>query len=110
MSAFLTDVSQSLRDAENALRDFIASELGSVLGNDWETVCGVSDERLAKWRERKEAETRRQETGVVEERLIYYADFYDIKTILKKHWANTFGPALGDWKTLEVYLTELAGR
>ena len=44
---------------------------------------------------------------MVDERLIYYADFYDLKTILKKHWANVFAAALGDWKTLEVYLTEL---
>lgn len=44
---------------------------------------------------------------MVDERLIYYADFYDIKTILKKHWAGVFAAALGDWKTVEVYLTEL---
>ena len=101
------DISQALRDAENSLRDFIASELSRSLGSDWENSCGVPAERLAKWKERKEVEAQRQETGVVDERLIYYADFYDLKTILKKHWANVFSAALGDWKTLEVYLTEL---
>lgn len=101
------DVSQSLRDAENALRDFISAELLSALGAEWEAKCGVFPDRIAKWKERKEAESKRQEAGVVDERLIYYADFYDIKTILKKHWPAVFSPALGDWKTLEVYLTEL---
>ncbi len=101
------DISQTLRDAENALRDFIASELSRSFGPHWENSCGVPAERLAKWKERKEVEARRQETGVVDERLIYYADFYDLKTILKEHWANVFAAALGDWKTLEVYLTQL---
>jgi len=101
------NVSQALRDAENSLRDFIASELSRALGSDWENSCGVRAERLAKWKARKEAEAGRQETGVVDERLIYYADLYDFKTILKKHWANVFAAALGEWKTLEVYLTEL---
>src|SRR6266568_6015409 len=92
------DISQALRDAENALRDFIASELSRSLGQNWENSCGVTTERLVKWRERKEIEARRQEAGVVDERLIYYAEFYDLKTILKKHWANVFAAALGDWK------------
>lgn len=100
------DVTQALRDAENALRDFVAAELGQRLGPNWLNDCGVSADRLAKWKERKEAEEKRQEAGVVEERLLYYADFYDLKTILNKHWSS-FAPALGDWKTFEVYLTEL---
>ena len=37
---------------------------------------------------------------------MYYADFYDLRTILKK-WAGEFSNALGDWKTIEVWLTEL---
>ena len=101
------DISQALRDAENALRDFIASELSRLFGASWEDGSGVSPERLAKWRERKAVEAKRQESGVVDERLIYYADFYDLRTILKKHWSEVFSSALGDWKTIDVYLAEL---
>ena len=101
------DVTQALRDAENALRDFIASELSRRQGKGWEDNCGVSADRVTKWRERHAAEARRQESGVVDERLIYYADFYDLKTILKKNWQDVFSAALGDLKTLDVYLTEL---
>jgi hypothetical protein len=43
---------------------------------------------------------------VVEERILYYADFYDLGTVLKKNWQE-FSPALGDWKTMEVWLKEL---
>jgi len=74
---------------------------------DWIVQCGVSPERLQKWRERQAVEQKRQEAGVVEERLIYYADFFDLRTIFRKHWGNVFSEPLGDWKTFEVYLTEL---
>lgn len=100
------DITQALRDAENSLRDFVASVL-SKSGEDWVDRCGVSPERIAKWKERKTAEEKRQEAGVVEERLIYYADFYDLKTILKKNWAGELSEALGDWKTFEVFLDAL---
>lgn len=101
------DTTQALKDAENALRDFIAMTLRKMYGDNWEEESGVSSDRLDKWRERKKIEEKRQEAGVVEERLIYYADFYDLRTILKKHWSGDFSEAFGEWKTMEVWLTEL---
>jgi len=101
------DVTQALRDAENALREFISLTLSQKLGTDWIGACGVSEDRVTKWRERKESELKRQPSGVVEERLIYYADFFDLKTILKRHWGDAFSEALGEWRTFEVYLSEL---
>jgi hypothetical protein len=76
-------------------------------GQGWEAKCGVSPDKIEKWRERKIVEAKRQETGVVDERLLYYADFYDLKTILKKHWSEVFSPALGDWKTWMCGLASL---
>ena len=83
------------------------SVLSQSLGSDWVQQSGVSPERLEKWRERKATEEKRQESGAVEERLIYYADLYDLKTILKKNWSTEFSTAFGDWKTFEVWLTEI---
>jgi hypothetical protein len=100
------DVTQALKDTENSLRDFIAFILSSSFGSDWEQKCGVTEDRLNKWKERKESENKRQKSGARDERLIYYADFYDLKTILKKHW-NLFSIAFGDFKTFEVWLSEL---
>ncbi len=100
------DATQALKDTENSLRDFIAFILSGNLGADWEQKCGVTEDRLNKWKERKESENKRQESGVRDERLIYYADFYDLKTILKKHW-GLFSSAFGDLKTFEVLLCEL---
>ena len=101
-----TGVTQKLKDTENALRYFIAFILDKQFGAEWPSKCGVSDDRLSKWKDLQEEERKRQVSGATDERLIYYADFYDLKTILKKHW-QYFSSALGDRKTTEVYLTEL---
>jgi len=39
-------------------------------------------------------------------RLIFFSDFYDLITILKKNW-SLFSGALGEWKTMDVFLGEL---
>jgi hypothetical protein len=101
------DVTQALKDTENSLRDFIAICLSRHFGDEWISKCGVSPDRIEKRTERKNIEGKRQETGVVEERLIYYADFYDLKTILKKHWSLEFSKVFGELKTMEVWLTEM---
>ena len=101
------DISQVLRDAENALRDFIAFKLQKSVGDSWVEQCGLPEQRIEKWKERKEIEEKKQAAGVVEERLIYYADFYDLKTILKHRWSEDFSKVFGDWKEMEVWLNTL---
>lgn len=101
------DISQVLRDAENALRDFIAFKLQKSIGDSWIERCGVSPARIEKWKERKEIEEKKQASGVVEERLIYYADFYDLITILKHRWSEDFSEVFGKWKEMEVWLSTL---
>jgi hypothetical protein len=107
MSEMFLDITQALKDAENSIRDFISSILSKELGEDWIVSCGVSQDRLSKWEERKKSEEKRQKFGAVEQRLIYYADFYDLTSILKKNWPGAFSEALGDWKTIEVFLSQL---
>src|SRR5712692_5396282 len=102
----MIDVTQALKDTENALRDQIAEVLQKGLGENWVEKCGVTPDRLEQWIRRKEEEERRQKAGVVEERILYYADFYDLKTILQKNWPD-FAPIFGEWKTMEVFLSEL---
>ncbi len=75
---------KSLKDTENSLRDFISIILSQKFGENWTEKSGVSTKRLQAWKDRKKVEGKRQKFGTIEERLIYYADFYDIKTILKK--------------------------
>jgi hypothetical protein len=101
------DVTQALSDTENALRDFIAAVLRNKFGPAWEPKCGVSDERLEAWRSRKREGEKQHRSGAADDRLMYYADFYDLKTILKKHWSGEFSQVFGDWKTMEVWLDSL---
>jgi hypothetical protein len=61
---------------------------------------------VAQWKERKATEEKRQESGVADERLIYYANFYDLKPILLKNWP-LFADALGDRKSIKVWLDTL---
>lgn len=100
------DISQSLKDAENTLRDFISDILTKKYGNNWIEKCKISKDRIDRWSSRKTEEIKKQKFGSVENRLVYYADFFDIKTILKKNW-DLFSDALGEWKVIEVWLNEL---
>lgn len=50
------DATRALKDAENALREFIAQKLERSFGSGWENECGVTAERLSKWCERKQSE------------------------------------------------------
>jgi hypothetical protein len=100
------DVTQSLKDTENSLRDFIASVLEKANGPEWYNSCGVSPDRVEKWEERRDVELKRQRAGSVDPRLIYYADFYDLGTIIEKNW-SCFKDVFDDLSRLRVYLRDL---
>lgn len=66
-------VSESLKSAENSLRDLFNFILSKELGNEWVNSCGVSKERIKRWEERKLVDE--QKFGHSDPRLIYYAVF-----------------------------------
>lgn len=103
------DITQALKDTENSLRDFISRVLYNHFGNEWINNCGISQERISIWKKRKLEEEKKQKFGTLEERLIYYADFYDIRTILEKNWTkiNDFPSAFGKWKFMELWLIQM---
>lgn len=103
------DTSQELRNAENSIRDFVVEVLSRKYGGDIESHFGVSDVRIEKWKERKTIEEKRFSSTSIEERLIYYADFYDLKTIIKKNWGDCdeLRDAFNNLKKIEFYLDEL---
>ncbi len=91
---------------ENVLRDLIEETLSAAHGGTWLEQCGLTPERVGALRDRREEEAKRREGVIVEERLIYYSEFDDLRTIIRKNWA-LFAPCLGDRKTTEVYLDRL---
>lgn len=42
----IPDVTQALKDTENALRDFIAVVLRAKLGESWLEYCGISAKKI----------------------------------------------------------------
>ena len=98
------DITESLKHTENALRDFITSVLKAKYGDNWLDQSGISQDRIIKWKERKIEEEKRFENNAVEQRLLYYSDFYDLITLLQKNWNGELKQALGDWSTIKVFL------
>lgn len=99
-----TDISQQLKDVENSLRDFIAVILQEKFGQDWLSKSWITPDKIEKWQEKKIIEEKKFNTSItIEERLIYYADFYDLKTIIEKNWTE-FEKVFGNKKKFLVYL------
>ena len=96
--------SKALREVENSLRDFISNFLKQKIGEDWINHCGVTQERINKWKERKESEEKKQVYIPPEKRLLYYSDFYDLVNIIDKNWDNGFKDVFGDKATTMVFL------
>ena len=96
---------EAINNLEVVLRDLIAKVLSDEFGAEWIARCGTP-ERIQKWQERRDEEAKKRNGTVVEQRLIYFADFTDLAPIIKKHWP-LFKPCLGDRKTFEAYMGRL---
>ncbi|WP_282019173.1 Swt1 family HEPN domain-containing protein [Salegentibacter mishustinae] len=91
-----------INEYENNLRLIITDILGSGDNSDYK----VSDKRIQNWKEKREIERKKYKDILVENRLIYFSDFYDIKTIIHKNWEK-FTRILGDKKRFEVFFDEI---
>jgi len=90
-----------INEYENTLRRIILM----IFGEDT-SLYKVSPERIAKWEEKKETEFKKNKDILFEKRLLYYSDFYDLKTIIIKNWEK-FLPILHDKKRFETFFEEL---
>jgi len=86
---------------ENTLRYLIID----VIGGDDDAPFKVSNDRVEKWKEKREIEHKKNNEISFEKRLIYYSDFYDLRTIITKNW-ELFLPILKDKKRFEVFFSE----
>lgn len=100
------DVTQSLKDTENSLRDFVSLVLEKAHGPNWIEKAGLSSKTLEQWNRHKENERNKQGSGVVESRLIYYADFSDLEKLLERNWDH-FSAAFESISDMRFYLGEL---
>lgn len=91
-----------ISEYENTLRALIIHFIGATDSADYK----ISDDRIAKWKERREVEFKKSKGVSCEARILYYSDFYDLKTIVAKSWEK-FHPVLHDKKRFEVFFDEL---
>jgi hypothetical protein len=100
------DVNGALSATETVLRNLIASRLEQKFGTRWQDHLGVTPQRVELWKQRKAEEAVRLSTGNLETRLLYFADFTDIKTIVSKNW-EVFTDVFGEKREFEVLISML---
>ncbi|WP_157035260.1 hypothetical protein [Actinocatenispora sera] len=81
--------------------------LSRELGPDWVAKCGVSEEKVSRWEERRDEEPKRRPGGEVDRRLLWYSEFHDLYTLINKSWQLGFKECFQDKKRLEVYLDRI---
>jgi len=91
-----------INEYENILRTIIIN----VIGETDDATFGVTQERLDIWKEKREIEKKKNENIQIENRLVYYSDFYDLKTIIDKNWEK-FKPILANRKRFTVFYEEI---
>ncbi len=91
-----------INEYENTLRRLIISVVGGNDSSDYK----ISPDRIIKWKEKREIEQKKNKGILLECRLIYYSDFYDLKTIIDKNWQK-FSPVLSNKKRFETFFKEV---
>jgi hypothetical protein len=91
-----------IQEYENLLRIIISGFLGAGDNVNYK----ISPERIEKWKEKKEIEKKKHNGLLVEARLIYYSDFYDLGNIISKNW-EVFKPIFDDKKRFDVLFQEI---
>lgn len=86
-----------IQEYENTLRQIVLAVLGSEDSSDFK----VTEDRMIKWKEKREIEKKKYGGILAEDRIIYYSDFYDLKTIIDKNW-ELFKVILDDKKAFDV--------
>jgi hypothetical protein len=101
------EIQQTLKDCENALRDFMAVTLEKQHGEDWINFCQATPEQIKEWEKRKQEDNERHQATTSDEHLINYTDINELKTILLANWEGEFMDTFGDYKLMETYLNIL---
>jgi hypothetical protein len=89
-----------INEFENILREIIIYKLGLN-----PISYNITQDRIEKWNEKNKIDNKRN-PNIKENRIIYYSDFYDLKTIILKNW-EVFLPVFLDKKRFEVFFDEL---
>ena len=101
------EIGNSINLVENEFRDLIEQLLKRKHGEGWLDHLRVPTERVKVWEERRDTEPKRRSGVEVEHRPLYYADFYDVVNIIRKHWNEGFKDCFKDRKRFDTYTDRL---
>lgn len=102
------DVNKELKIIENALRDIISFALNVKYGADWLNYLKLDKDKLEKWENKKNEETKKFRGEVIDNRLIYYSEFHDLVAIIDKHWEDVFKEVFEHKKEIDVLLDKIS--
>lgn len=95
-----------VNEYENILRTLIILVLNTEYDSDYSDHFGVTSGRLEKWAEKRDEYNRKMKGISVEQRIIYFADFYDLKNIVTSNWI-LFKKIFSDKKRFELFFDEI---
>ncbi len=98
----------SLRNLEENLRTIISFVMENKYGNNWLDKLKIDNKKIEDWKSKRDEERKRFRNNILENRLIYYSDFYDLKMVILKHWDDCFSDVFKDKAEFEV-LFNIAG-
>lgn len=91
-----------IQEFENLLRTIISIVLGEIDTTNFK----VNSDRTAKWQEKREIEKKKHNGILLEKRIIYYSDFYDLEKIIVNNW-EIFKDIFQEKKRFEVFFKEI---
>jgi len=91
---------------ENILRILIILILEKEYGSGYAKHFGVTSDRLEKWHKKRDEYHRKMKGTPTEQRLIYFADFYDIKKVVTSNWP-LFKDIFFEKKRFELFFDEV---
>ena len=98
------NIGQAIKDAENVLRDFLEYSLERNLGTEWPEKCGLPKSLTDEWYRRKEQAETNSVPDAGEERLLFYAPFQDLYSLISQNWSGDFQSTFTDRDQLMTYL------
>lgn len=97
-----------ISSVENSIRDVIELLLKQEYGDNWIEMSGVTEARVDQWKLRLAEEPKRRPGGEIDSRLIYYAEYVDLITIIEKQWDKGFKDCFKDKRRFMVYMDRLS--
>lgn len=108
MGNILINQIDPIQKIETLLRNIISEVLSGKLSPEWirDPNRGLGEERVNELRKRQKEEEGRRYTKMVDQDLLSYTNFGDLREILEKN-EEFFKPIFKDWDTFKIYLKKV---